>query len=209
MHRPFLCWHGPSKASIEKTTLKDSSVPGGNLFGVSAAICTSSAFEITNLIRSYQQHYTLGVINFSVVHYLVNASTIHIVNSESDDTELATSASKAYKICIDALLEISNVWEVAQKAIVLLEQLIVDRHDVVQKRKDKKSSMPVETLSSQKQPEDIAFGTTPKEEEFYTSNDLGDPALLSLAAGQSDLNPGFWINFVEFSDWPLGSSVIQ
>lgn len=62
-----------------------------------------------------------------VVHYLLNASTIFIVDAASEDTSSAEKSTSALNDCLDLLESISEVWLVAKNAIALINSIKTDQ----------------------------------------------------------------------------------
>jgi hypothetical protein len=123
-HRPFLCLFDSLSEHTQSAERQRLEV------AISAAsVCRKSSFEIMRLCTTYRQHYTVQCVVFMVAHYLTNVCTIHIVDRDNESSAIAENAETGLLKCFEILEEMSEVWEVAQKAIALVKELKANREN--------------------------------------------------------------------------------
>ncbi|KAL4910553.1 hypothetical protein BDW74DRAFT_141383 [Aspergillus multicolor] len=123
IHRPFIltcqCAHSNSDS--------------GSFSATASQICKSHALEIMHLVRIYHAHYSLRYSAFVLIHYLLNACTVLVVNAriyepytsaEHDHRHEHATLSEALQSCVAALREISHAWAQASKALQIVHHLM-------------------------------------------------------------------------------------
>ena len=118
MHRPFILTCGCTKSHESTETSFSNSA---------SSACKIHALEIMKLSRIYQSHYSLRYSAFVIIHYLLNACTVLVVNCRSYDpctTDHPDDPQVGLQTCINALQEISLTWQEATKALKFVHELM-------------------------------------------------------------------------------------
>lgn len=119
MHRPFI--DVGDDGSADNSPCQES--PETILARQSRMHSTTSAIANTEHIKTLQAHYRFSCIPFPVSHYILTTATIHVVDAESSDLEVAANAAEGLKTCLLALEEISQCWPIAGRAILMIRNL--------------------------------------------------------------------------------------
>ncbi|KAH7020463.1 nitrogen assimilation transcription factor nit-4 [Ilyonectria destructans] len=117
LHRPLL----HMRRAESENSLSTDRVPNSH-----REICTHSAAEITKLLRTYKQHFTLRTIPIVAVHNAFTAAVIHLIDVLPGHQPHRGQSLRHLQICVDALQEMNPAWcawsSRALRAIRLLAQ---------------------------------------------------------------------------------------
>ncbi|OGM42570.1 hypothetical protein ABOM_007965 [Aspergillus bombycis] len=114
LHRPLI-----AKRRILSRVLSDSSEESN----VHLQICRHAALEVTKLLRTYQDHYTLRLIPIVTVHSTFTAAIIHLMDAMSTTPIVRRRGISNLRICLDALESMSAAWCWSCRAIRALRIL--------------------------------------------------------------------------------------
>ncbi|KAE8133577.1 fungal-specific transcription factor domain-containing protein [Aspergillus pseudotamarii] len=113
LHRPLI-----AKRRISSRVLLDSQESNTHL-----QTCRHSASEVTKLLRTYQDHYTLRLTPIVTVHSTFTAAIIHLMDATSTTPLIRRRGISNLRICLDALETMSLAWCWSCRAIRALRIL--------------------------------------------------------------------------------------
>ncbi|PYH96714.1 hypothetical protein BO71DRAFT_396839 [Aspergillus ellipticus CBS 707.79] len=112
VHRPLLEF---SKAREELSQARNSAQM------TSTIMCAIAAANIARLVRDYREQYDIRQITSNGVHITFIAATIHLINFRLTGCD---SHDQLFRGCVKALMEMTDSYPMAQKAVRILNNLV-------------------------------------------------------------------------------------
>ncbi|RAL61726.1 hypothetical protein DID88_002794 [Monilinia fructigena] len=98
--------------------------PGSETLSFALRSATNAAASIARIVRAYRKFRGFADVNPQIIDYILSAAVIHLLNATSGRNFLGRQSANSLRGCLDALVEIQNIWmPQASRAIRQIQEL--------------------------------------------------------------------------------------